>query len=181
MFIGDSSVGKTSIIKRYVGADFEYSYIMTLGVEEYVKSARISYKGLELHIKWHIWDIAGHAQWFEVRKAFYRGAAAAVIVYDIANPSSFRNVDKWAREMIINSGKRPMVLVGNKIDLRGSVLGCLTNEDGLKKAKELSNLINFEVPYIEVSAKNNININTVFLELGRVLINYAMYKIKKKI
>jgi len=180
VIIGDGGVGKTSIIKRYIEGGSEYEYIMTLGVDTYIKESKLYYDGRFIDIKWHIWDFGGQFHWVNIRKPLYRGAAGGIIVFDVANQNSYERVTNWVKEMISISGKRPLVLVGNKIDLRGVVPNCLKREDGLRKAKELSELIGMEVPYIEVSALKGINIDRIFSALGNAIMRYAIERLQKK-
>ena len=101
-------------------------------------------------------------------------------MYDVSNPASYDNTTNWLKEMISITGRRPIVLVGNKIDLRSTVPNCLTMEDGLRKARELSSILGMDVPYIEASAKVGTNVSSVFLELGRRIINYAVETILRR-
>ncbi|MEX0568520.1 MAG: hypothetical protein Q6363_005075, partial [Candidatus Njordarchaeota archaeon] len=104
----------------------------------------------------------------------------AILIYNITNPESYLNTTKWAKEMVSISNKRPVILVGNKIDLRTGQSNYLTTDDDLRKANRLSIMLGTHVPSIETAAKNNVNIDIVFTELGRAIIKDALNRIVKK-
>ena len=178
--LGDSGVGKTSLIKRCMGKQFDYEYIMTIGVDKFVKEYELYWGGKIIKIMWNIWDFSGQPRWKPLMKVLYRGAIGGVLVYDVSDIISYNNTVNWLREMMSVVGKRPLVLVGNKIDLRRVLPDCLTKEDGLRKAQELSRILGIRVPYIEVSAKEGINVDLVFLELGKIIVRYIVERILQK-
>jgi len=180
VFIGDGAVGKTSLLKRYLGREFDHDYMMTIGVDRFAKEMTIRYRKTNIIIVWNIWDLAGQPHWINVRSPFYKGAIAGVLVYDVSNPDSYENVENWLHEMIRVTGIRPIVLVANKIDLREIIPECITTEEGLRKSRELSKILGIEVPYIETSAKLNINVEKIFDELGNLIIREAIRKIREK-
>ena len=170
VLLGDGAVGKTSIAKRYLRSGFSHEYKQTIGVDVYAKNSVLDIYGYKVDISWVIWDLAGQPKFREVRKDFYKGAKGAVLVFDISRRSTFNNVINWANEFMSNSGKYPVVLVGNKIDLRDKVSDPVTKEEGEKLAKSLSKMFNFDVPYIESSALLDINIDDIFNSLGFLIL-----------
>ena len=147
---------------------------MTIGVDFFKKKTRMNIKEIgELTIIWHIWDISGQPYWKELRPAFYRGARGALVIYDIANFKSYENAFVWAREFVRNAGPYPIVLVGNKIDLRDKVEGCLTFDGGLRMAERISRELSIDVSYVETSALLGINIDDAFNELAKSIIRYV--------
>ena len=182
VLIGDAAVGKTSIAQRFLGKEFTHEYIMTIGVDFYKKETTIHVPDYgELSFKWHIWDLAGQPHWRHVRPAFYLGARGAILVFDVSNRESYNNAVQWAKEYIRHAGgKYPLVPVGNKIDLRDSVPGCITEEEGKELAKKLSEIFGFEVPYVETSALMNINIDKAFKMLAELIVFKVMESVKKK-
>ncbi|MHA1617428.1 MAG: GTP-binding protein [Candidatus Njordarchaeales archaeon] len=182
VLIGDGAVGKTSIAQRFLGKEFTHEYIMTVGVDFYKKETKVEFPEYgEVRFIWHIWDLAGQPHWKHVRPAFYLGARGAILVFDIANRDSYQNAIEWAKEFIRHAGgKYPLVLVGNKIDLRENIPGCITPKEGRELAKELSNLFGFEVPYIETSALLNINIDKAFQELGKLIVKRTVEELERK-
>ena len=112
--VGDSAVGKTSLIRRYVTGGFDVSLLPTVGVNFYTKDVKVGGETVRLVI----WDLAGQERFGVVRRAFYRGAA---VVFDLSRAETFGNVGGWVREAEDRYERTPMVLVGNKLDLKREV------------------------------------------------------------
>lgn len=110
----------------------------------------------EKHVKFEIWDTAGQERYHSLAPMYYRGAAAAVVVFDVTHPASFERAKKWVSELRTNVSNVGLViaLVGNKIDLEEERQ--VTEEDAKSYAEE-SGLL-----YFEASAKNNINVTDIF-------------------
>ena len=178
VLIGDGMVGKTTIAKRYLGKGFEQEYIRTLGVDFYKKITKIKHPRLgDVMIEWYIWDLGGQYYWSDVRPMYYTGAKGGILVYDVARPETFANVKYWLAEFIKNVGHvAPLVLVGNKIDLRGKVPNTVPKEKGEELAKIISEKMGIEVPYFEASAKEGININEIFNYLAVNIIDFLLKK-----
>ncbi len=173
VLIGDGGVGKTSIAHRYLRKGFNYEYKQTIGVDVYSKRSIINIKNYKINISWVIWDLAGQPKFREVRKEFYRGAKGAILVFDISRRETFDNILHWANEFLHNSGRYPVVLVGNKVDLRDKVSDPVSPEEGEKLARTLSKIFSIKVPYIESSALLRINIDTIFDEIGMLILRKA--------
>ena len=115
LIIGDTSVGKTSILKRYVNKKFDPNKMSTSGVD-FMMVKYQSENGEDCRVK--IWDTAGQERFRQLTNSFFKDADGVIITFDLCNETSFRNVKDW-----INSVKKytdeslPMVLVGNKLDL----------------------------------------------------------------
>jgi len=181
VLIGDGAVGKTSIAKRYLGKEFEHEYIMTIGVDFFKKESKIDISDVgEITFIWHIWDLSGQPHWRHVRPAFYRGSRGALLVFDVSNRESYNDAIEWAREFVKNAGKYPLVLVGNKIDLRELVPDCITNAEGKELAKKIGEELDIDVPYIETSAKENINIDDAFTLLAELIFKKLVIDIRKE-
>ncbi|MGQ4832871.1 MAG: Rab family GTPase [Candidatus Asgardarchaeia archaeon] len=155
IIIGDAMVGKTSLINRFVEKSFNPAYIATIGVSVSLETLSID----EVPINLFIWDIAGQERFHLIRQIYYKGASVAAVVYDITNPTSFRNVTKWIDEMKRYSGDIPFIIVGNKIDL--AQYRKVKTEEGQKIAEEYS------VPYIETSALTGKNVANMFYLLAK--------------
>ncbi|MHA1266334.1 MAG: Rab family GTPase [Candidatus Helarchaeota archaeon] len=156
--IGDPRVGKTTLLLRFVDKAFRELYIPTLGVQVSLKNLDFEEDTL---VKFNLWDVAGQELFKQVRNNFYVGANAVLIVYDVTNPKSFRNVEMWYKDMRKSfSTPIPCVLVGNKIDLSRQV----SRVDGMELAKKLS------MRYIETSAKTGENVDKVFKDLATILV-----------
>lgn len=174
VIIGEGGVGKTSIAKRYLREGYRKEYIRTIGADFYMQK-RVY--GLELGsftIHWMIWDLSGQPTFNNVRKMFYKGAKAALLVYDISRPETYYNLPNWINEFWQKAGgSYPFVLIANKIDLRGTEYDNVPSSSGKKYAKILSEYAGFEVPYIETSALENWNIDESFRKLANLIFEWA--------
>jgi len=171
VLIGDGAVGKTSLRKNYMGESFEEEYLMTIGADFAVKY--IPYEDYTVGLQ--IWDLAGQPRFSDVRKSYYAGAYGAIVVFDITRPVTFQNTDFWINELIKNNNNLlvPMILIGNKVDLRGAT----PKEVQVSKitaaayAETLSEWGGFKVPYIETSAKTGQNVQRAFDHLIDVILS----------
>ena len=119
-----------------------------------------------------IWDLAGQPRFSAVREGFYIGTRGALLVFDITRPDTYEQLANWVRELIKNNKNRkvPMVLIGNKNDLRGSLHTTIPEEYGAKYAKALSQWSGYNIPYIETSAKYGDNVEKAFENLVQEII-----------
>ena len=114
VIVGDSSVGKTNIMNKYLKNEFKEDSRATVGVEFGSKLFIID----KHKIKAQIWDTAGEERYRAITNAYYKGAKGAFIVYDITRKDSFDSVDKWISDIISACGKNlTIILIGNKNDL----------------------------------------------------------------
>ena len=149
--IGDTNVGKSNIISRFVDNKFEISTKTTVGVELSVKTFKISDKV----VKVNLWDTAGQERFKSITSAFYKGARGALIVYDTTNISSFNSVEKWYKEIKEFGDKNIIaILVGNKCDLIEK------RQVDKEQATILSK--NLKIPFLETSAADSTNIELAF-------------------
>lgn len=154
VIVGDSGVGKSNILSRFVQNEFSNDSRATVGVELSTKSYRIHGKVIKLHL----WDTAGQERFKSITSSYYKGSKGAVVVYDITNPESFDHVNKWLSEIRELGGKNINAIVcGNKCDLVNKRK--VSTEDGLLKCQ--SNSIGF----IETSALTAVNIDEAFKKL----------------
>ena len=146
--VGDSGVGKTNLINRFASDKFDTNSKATIGVEFVYKTLKINKE----IIKVEVWDTAGEERYRSITSSYYKGANGAIIVYDLTDEESFKNVESWMNE-VIKKGKQNMqfLLVGNKKDLINDRV--VTEQKGIDKAKEL-NMNLFEASALE---KNNVN------------------------
>jgi small GTP-binding protein len=117
VFLGDGSVGKTALVRRFCENRFEESRVMTIGVDFQIKEMVIE----DRLIKLSIWDVAGQDRFQFVRETFYRGSQAAALVYDCSKPETFHHLDRWVAEIRAFAPRVPFILVANKQDLGESV------------------------------------------------------------
>ena len=154
VLIGDSGVGKTNILSRYLTNQFSASTQPTVGVEF---GSKIIKKGEKL-IKLQIWDTAGQERYKSITSAYYKGAKGAFVVYDISRKSTFDNVDKWINELKNNGSEDVFILlVGNKSDLNDQRE---ISEEEVKKKAEVYN-----IAFCETSALKGKNIEFAFESL----------------
>ena len=132
ILIGDSSVGKSNILLKYLKGEFDKNSKATVGVEFGTKNIMINNK----KIKIQIWDTAGQERYRSITSAYYKGAKGALIVYDITRKNTFDNIDKWISDLKLNGDKNICILiVGNKSDLNEQRE--VDEELGKKKAEML--------------------------------------------
>ena len=151
ILVGDSYVGKTNILSKYIKNEFNQNTKSTVGVEFGTKILKIEDK----IIKAQVWDTAGQERYKSITSAYYKGAKGAFIVYDITNRETFESVDKWIQDLNMNSDKNiTLLLIGNKKDLEDK--RDVTKEEGEEKAKS------FGLAFLETSALTGENIDKVF-------------------
>ena len=151
IIIGDSGVGKSNILGRYLNNEFREDTKSTVGVE--FGSKRLMLENVA--IKLQIWDTAGQERYRAITSAYYKGSKGCFIVYDITNKQSFDDIQKWYEE-IKRSGDKDIsiILVGNKCDLEKERK--ISSEMAKNKAKEMN------CAFYETSALSNIMIKDVF-------------------
>jgi Ras-related protein Rab-11A len=152
--IGDSGVGKTNLIRRFILNTFSENTKATVGVEFISKSYKINN-----HIfKIELWDTAGQERYKSITAVYYKGAKGALLVYDTTSKDSFNSIDKWMEEIRDKTANDiKLMIIGNKIDLKN--YREVTNEEAIEKAKTLG------VPIMETSALDATNVNKAFHDL----------------
>jgi len=141
---------------------------MTLGADFATKVLQVD----DYEVTLIIWDLAGQPRFSAVREGFYKGTRGALLVFDLTRPDSYEHLSDWVRELLKNNQNRkvPLVLIGNKNDLRGSLYNTIPAEYGEKYSKALSNWSGYNIPYIETSAKFGDNVNDAFqILVGEIL------------
>ena len=157
LLIGDSCVGKTSLLLRFCDNFFPESHMATIGVEFKEKIITINDKNYKIHL----WDTAGQERYSSLTKNFYKHAQGIIFVYDVNNRESFQNLKNWIKNPDYEKRNVKIIIVGNKIDLKKEI-----STDDLKR---LAN--RYSCKYFEVSAKNNINVNSIFESITEEIIN----------
>ena len=161
ILIGDSYVGKSNILLKYLKNQFNENSKTTIGVEFGTKNIIINNK----RIKIQIWDTAGQERYRSITSAYYKGAKGALIVYDITRKNTFDNIDKWITDLKLNGDKNICIIIlGNKSDLIDKRE--INKNDGIKKAEM------YKTAFVETSALNGDNISKAFDELiEQIVIN----------
>jgi Ras-related protein Rab-2A len=112
--IGDSAVGKSCLLLQFTDHRFKADHDLTIGVEFGARTVSLHDKSIKLQI----WDTAGQESFRSITRSYYRGAVAALLVFDVTKRESFEALDSWMRETRNNAnGTITIVLVGNKVDL----------------------------------------------------------------
>ena len=161
ILIGDSYVGKSNILLKYLKNQFNENSKTTIGVEFGTKNIIINNK----RIKIQIWDTAGQERYRSITSAYYKGAKGALIVYNITRKNTFDNIDKWIIDLKLNGDKNICIIIlGNKSDLIDKRE--INKNDGIKKAEM------YKTAFLETSALNGDNISKAFDELiEQIVIN----------
>ena len=157
VMIGESSVGKTCMIMRYIDNTFTESFLTTVGVDFRVKVIAIDGRDVAIQI----WDTAGQEQFHTITKSYFRGADGIVLCFDLTASLTLVRTRHWMDSINESAAKSVnVVLVGNKSDKGGRQV---SEEEARKVADE------YQVPYFETSAKTGENIDTVFETLARLV------------
>ncbi|XP_005095256.1 ras-related protein Rab-10 [Aplysia californica] len=160
LLIGDSGVGKTCLLFRFSDDAFNTTFISTIGIDFKIKTVELGGKKIKLQI----WDTAGQERFHTITTSYYRGSMGIMLVYDITNVKTFDNISKWLRNIDehANEDVEKMIL-GNKCDMddkrqvptaRGEAIGREHN-----------------IPFLETSAKANINVEKAFMNLAQAILN----------
>ena len=158
LLLGNSNVGKSSLFLRFVDDIWNDTFVPTIGVDFKIKTFEIDSK----KIKMQIWDTAGQERFKNIIASYYRGAHGILLLYDVTDKDSFKNLSNWLIEIEKNASKNVLkVLIGNKTDLEEKRV--ITYNQG----KEFADT--YGLKYIETSAKKNLNVNEAFETLGREL------------
>ncbi|AQL09608.1 Ras-related protein RABF1 [Zea mays] len=152
VLLGDSGVGKSCIVLRFVRGQFDPTSKVTVGASFLSQTLALEDSTI---VKFEIWDTAGQERYAALAPLYYRGAAAAIVVYDITSPESFSKAQYWVKELQKHGSPGiVMVLVGNKADLHDN--RSVSSQDAQDYA-EKNNMF-----FIETSAKTADNINQLF-------------------
>ena len=151
ILIGDSAVGKTCFLGRYLHNKFKEVFLSTMGIDKQVKIIKIN----DIIYKLSLWDTAGQERYRSLPKKYYQNADGIFLFYDVTNINSYNNISYWIKNIKDFSGadkKLTLFLIGNKIDLPDRVVK-------REEAEKLANSLGMK--YYEVSCKINLNINEV--------------------
>jgi len=154
VFLGDTSVGKSCLAVRFIKNEFFEFQEPTIGAAFLGKTINVNDK----RYKFEIWDTAGQERYRSLAPMYYRGAKAAVIVYDITDEDTFKGAKTWVSEIQKKSENCLILLVGNKVDL---TMNRKVDIHMVKEYVDNNNLI-----YMESSAKTGLNVDKIFTTIA---------------
>ena len=161
VILGDSDVGKTTLLQQYVSSKVSQHAKPTIGADFTKKELTVDGTNVTLQI----WDTAGQERFQSLGYAFYRGSDCCALVFDITSKKSFENLSKWKAGFLENAAPQdpnnfPFVVLGNKVDREPERK--VDSEKAESWCKQNGNL-----PYFETSAKANINVDEAFVKMAR--------------
>lgn len=162
LIIGESGVGKSSLLLRFTDDAFDPEQAATIGVDFKVKTVKVNGDKVKLAI----WDTAGQERFRTLTPSYYRGGQGVIVVYDVTNRESFSKIENWLTELETYSTNQDLVkmLVGNKCDLESHGERVVSKEEGLKCARK------HQMMFIEASAKTREGVACAFEELVEKII-----------
>ena len=163
LIIGDSRVGKTSLLTRYTTGNFNEEYIATIGIDYYIKNETINNKKIMIKL----WDTVGQERYRALTQNFFKNAEGVIVVYDITNVDSFDNLKFWINSIKQNMEDKkiiiPVIIIGNKVDMED--MREISNANAENFAKENN------YKYFETSAKTGEGIDKAIRELVNQILN----------
>ncbi|XP_068758539.1 ras-related protein Rab-7a-like [Montipora capricornis] len=160
IILGDSGVGKTSLMNQYVNREFSKQFRVTVGADFWTKEVMVD----DRLVTMQIWDTAGQERFRSLSSAYYRGAECCVLVFDVTRPCTFETLDSWRDEFrkeasLLVPENFPFVVLGNKIDLENRVVSA-------ERAQAWCHSKN-DIPYFETSAKETTNLEQAFQTIAK--------------
>ncbi|KAL8723190.1 MAG: hypothetical protein Q9225_000456 [Loekoesia sp. 1 TL-2023] len=156
VLVGDGGTGKTTFVKRHLTGEFEKKYIATLGVEVHPLAFTTNFGG----IQFDVWDTAGQEKFGGLRDGYYINGQCGIIMFDVTSRITYKNVPNWHRDLVRVCEQVPIVLCGNKVDVKERKV----------KAKTITFHRKKNLQYYDISAKSNYNFEKPFLWLARKLV-----------
>ena len=171
LLIGDSTVGKSSILRKFIDNKFEETSTSTIGVDFRFKIINKKEKKINLRI----WDPSGQERYRSLTQNYYRNANGIIFIFDLTNYTTFENIQNWLTESKMCESQAKYLLVGNKVDLEEKKDKNLTKEI-IETFAEKNNM-----KYYEISAKTGINIDKIFKKMvDLILVDKSEKEIKEK-
>lgn len=161
LMLGESGVGKSSILTRFVDDKFSTNFLTTLGVEYKHKTIMINDK----KVMTQVWDTAGQEKFRTITPVYYRKVDGVVMVYDITDRNSFESINYWMKNLKDNADSNiKVILIGNKFDLADK--RAVSKEEGDNLAES------YGLKFMEASAKSRHNVNDLFASLSVDILEY---------
>merc|ERR1712025_1057627 len=159
VLVGDGGTGKTTFVKRHLTGEFEKKYLATLGVEVHPLGFTTNFG----QIQFDVWDTAGQEKFGGLRDGYYINGQCGIIMFDVTSRITYKNVPNWHRDLVRVCENIPIVLCGNKVDVKERKV----------KAKTITFHRKKNLQYYDISAKSNYNFEKPFLWLARKLCGEA--------
>lgn len=156
LLIGNSGVGKSSLLLRFADDTFTDNFMPTIGVDFKIRTLEVDGKTIKLQI----WDTAGQERFKTITSSYYKGAHGIIVVYDITDKESFKNIDTWMNEVEKHASDNvSRIMWGNKCDLDDS------RQVSTDEGKELAD--HYNIRFMETSAKESANVEEAFTLMTR--------------
>jgi len=159
VLVGEGGTGKTTFVKRHLTGEFQRKYVATLGVEVHPHTF-FTNRGA---IRFNVWDTAGQEKFGGLRDGYYIQGQAAIVMFDVTSRITYKNVQNWHKDLVRVCEGIPIVLCGNKVDIK----------DRKVKPKQITFHRKKNLQYYDISAKSNYNFEKPFLWLARKLVGNA--------
>jgi len=156
LLVGDGGTGKTTFVKRHRTGEFEKKYIATQGVDVHPLTFHTNYG----QIIFKVWDTAGQEKFGGLRDGYYIQGQCAIIMFDVTSRLTYKNVPNWHRDIVRVCENIPIVILGNKVDIK----------DRKVKAKVITFHRKKNLQYYDISARSNYNFEKPFLYLAKKLV-----------
>ena len=161
LLLGNSDVGKSSLLLRFVDSVWNDGFVPTIGVDFKVKTLEINNK----KVKMQIWDTDGQERFRTVVSTYFKGAHGILLLYDVTNKDSFKNLENWLIEIEKNSSDKVLkILLGNKCDL--------SDDREIQTEEGQAFAVRNGMEFMETSAKMNTNVSEAFETLGKLMIEF---------
>ena len=162
VLIGDAFVGKTALIQRFISKEIQQNYDETVGAAFHSFSTTVN--GNQENIQ--VWDTAGQEKYRSLGPVYYRNASCAILVYDVTERSSFKDLDEWINTFRSAAGDGPpIVIVGNKVDLEENKV--VEEQEGMAFAEK------HNLSFFATSAKSGYNVEFLFQKIASLAVEYA--------
>ena len=162
LILGESKVGKSSILSRFTEKNYTESLPPTLGIDYKIMKVQVS----NVDVKMQIWDTAGQERFRSITESFYKGCQAVLLVFDLSDRETFLKIKNWLCNISEKTGNNVLIiLLGNKCDLK--------NKKGIELVPESeieSLLQETKIKYFPTSAKEDINVHEAFLYIAKCIV-----------
>lgn len=164
VIVGDSGVGKSTMLIRFVDEKFVSDYNATIGVDYRIKTVRVQQDGHRKVVKLSIWDSAGQEQYNSIAQSYYRGSQGILVLYDTTSRESFENLQNWLDRIYSDAGESVIrIMIGTKSDLVDQRK--VSTDEAEHFAKERG------IIFLETSSKNGENVERAFVSLTQEMLS----------